>query len=314
MNPSLALIVSCSSYKEQLRAFLRHIEETQPTEKIELFLCGWEGIDYASLTTQPFFSVKECVFKRSEGLKVGLKHAVHLATADIVLFLEDHTRLLGNWTDSLPVLFSDPAIGAVGWTVEPYNKSNSASWAAYFVEYGLWGPGQQAGVTQQLIPGHNTAYRRNALLELEPNLYFYLLAEMFLQQHLLEKNYKLYFCPDIVLQHQQYLQYSNFLVANFWYGWAFASTRHITKRWNYPHRLLFALAIGLKPFIRWKILLQRSQIPGYYPRTLLWKHWFGISAGYAIGALGESVGYIAGTGIEEIPITKYEIGYYRNPE
>lgn len=314
MKPSLALIVSCGSHKEQLHAFIRHIEATQPTQKIELFLCGWEGFEYASLVTHQFYSVQECIFKNTEGLKTGLQRAVHLATSDIVLFLEDHTRLLGNWTDRLPDLFADPSIGAVGWTVEPYNKTNSASWSAYFVEYGLWGPGLPAGVSQQLIAGHNTAYRKSVLLDLEPNLYFYLLAEMFLQQHMVKNNLKLYLCPDIVLQHQQYLQYSNYLIANFWYGWAFAATRYKTKQWNYLRRCVFAAAITLKPFIRWKILLERVRKPGYYPKAMVWKYWIGITAGYIVGAAGEFFGYIVGTGMEEIPITKYEIGFYRNPE
>lgn len=309
-SPTISLIISCSTVERQARACLDAIRSTQPIGAVELFLVCWEGVDYSRFAGG-FHSVTTVHFPRSSSLNVARSRAVRMATADIVVVTEDHARFDGAWVEQLPVLFAQHAADGVGWTVLPVDRTSYGSWCGYFVEYAVWGPGIPEGPLD-MLPGHNCAYRRSALMEHPDLIEHWLQAEYFYHRHLRRQGRTLYFTTRFTVYHGQFHSLKNFAAGDFWYGWGFGYTRLLTEHWGPGRRLLYALAIPLKVPMRWWILLRmpldrRELSPGFILR-----HAAGITLGYAAGAAGEFCAYLFGPGKAHTRLTRYEVGFDRS--
>jgi hypothetical protein len=311
-QPEISLIVSCSVIPTQVKTFLDRIVETQPVSKIELLLVVWNGCDYLPLVTAPFGAKYQVNFDPQTGLNEARAKAVGMATTDIVVFLEDHTRVEGPWVDELIRLFSQGEYAAIGWTTKPGNMASKVSWAGYLVEYGYWGPGVEQGQKKDILPGHNCAYTRETLLHQHEQLPFLLLSEAILHWRLLREGKKLFFTTDVTLFHYQFLSLSKFLKANFWYGWSFANTRQKVNGWGILRRGFYALAILLKPLVRWKVLLSTPRDKTFFPAGIVWKCSLNITLVYFIASIGEAMGHIFGAWKSPVFLTRYEVGFDRS--
>jgi hypothetical protein len=310
-EPQISLVLSCSSVTAQVRSMLEHVVETQPAGRIELILVAWEGLDYEALA-KGFHSVRTLHFHRDTGLNTALTRAIVEATAPIVVFLEDHVRVRGDWVPGLVRIFTEQKCAAVGWTTLPGDLDSNVSWAGYLAEYGLWGPGVREGQARDHLPGHNTAYDRATLLEYHHVLDNLMRAESLLHWRLLEDGRKLYFTTDFVLRHRQFRLARNLYIANFWYGWNFGDARQIARNWGPVQRAIYAGAIILKPWVRWKTLLRTPRTGPEYPRGVLARTWPMISLAFAAGAIGEAFGYVFGAWRAPARLTEYELGYDRS--
>lgn len=308
-KPSISLILACSSIERQVRSAIKYIQQTQAVANVELFLVSWEGYDFSSFA-KGFFSVTTVTFPRTSGLKKGTAEAVRLATADLVVFLEDHTRIEGNWVDRLPQIHREKDADVVGWTVMPFDRTSEASWSGYLVEYGRWGPGVKEGY-YAMVPGHNTSYRRRSLTEFASQLEYYLVSETLFQSRLVRSGKKLYLTTEFTLSHAQFLSASKFYRADFWYGWAYADTRQKTNSWGYGKRMMFAFIIPLKVLIRWGDLLRTPRDPAFFPRWVVLRNTIGITIGFLTGVVGEVCGYLFGGGKSQLKLTEFEIGFDR---
>jgi hypothetical protein len=305
-TPSLSLILSCSSIERQVRSAIEFMQQTQPVGKVELFIVCWEGNDFSSLA-KGFFSVTNVTFAKTSGLKAGIVRAIRHATADTVVLLEDHTRLEGNWVERLPQIHKEKGADVVGWTMMPFDRTSGASWSGYFVQYGLWGPGVKEGYCT-MLSGHNTSYRRQALVEFDSQLEHYLASETLFQRKLVRQGKKLYMTTEFRLSHAQFLSASISYRAEFWYGWAYADTRRKTNSLGYVRRLLYAFVIPLKVLIRWAHLVRTPRDHAFFPRWVVLRNAPGITIELSASAIGEMCGYLFGTGKSHLKLTEVEVG------
>lgn len=310
-DPLISLVLSCSSVPAQVRSMLDHVADTQPADRIELLLVAWDGLDYAPLA-RGFHSVRMVNFPRTDGLNQALSAALLRTTAPVVVFLEDHVRVSGDWVRGLVRIFAEQKCAAVGWTTLPGDLVSTVSWAGYLAEYGLWGPGVPQGISADHLPGHNTAYDRVTLLEYHHDLDNLMRAESLLHWRFLEEGRKLYFTTEFVLRHTQFRLARNLYIANFWYGWNFGDARQTARRFGPLRRAFYAAAIFLKPALRWKTLLKVPRRGPDYPRGVLLKTWPMISLAFVSGAAGEALGYIFGAWRAPVRLTEYEVGYDRS--
>lgn len=308
-KPAISLILSCSVAERQVRACIEAIQESQPVSTVELFLVHWDGLDYTPLA-KGFFSVATVTFPRTSSLNVARTVAARRATADIVVVMEDHTHITGEWVVRLPVIFAAHNADAVGWTIVPMDRSSHVSWVGYLVEYGIWGPGATDGL-QEMLPGHNCAYRRSALFRDESLVEDFLQAENFLHTRIREQGGGAYFTTEFTLAHSQFHSFWKFIAGDFLYGWGYAATRTKINNLGPWKRLFYLLAIPLKVPVRWLILLRAPRDPEFFPRGVLWKHSVGITLGYLAGCCGEIFGYLFGAGQCRRRLTLYEIGFDR---
>jgi hypothetical protein len=309
-NASVSVVLACSNIKSQVRGALEFLKKTQPVQCVELFLVTWEGWDFSDLASG-FASVTTVSFPTTSGLKEGTARAVRMATTDVVVFLEDHTRLHGNWVQRLPEIHREKGADVVGWTVMPFDRTSEASWCGYLVEYGLWGAGVNEGYSA-MVPGHNTSYLRTALLEYDSQLEQYLVSETLFQHRLTSRGKKLYLTIEFSLIHAQFLSFWKFIIADFWYGWAYAGTRQRVNSWGYGMRLMYACVIPGKLIVRWVNLARAHRDPAVFPRSVVTRNIPGITLGFLSGVLGEICGYIFGTRGSQVRLTEYEVGFDRN--
>lgn len=309
-EPVISLILSCSSVPEQVRMALDHLTATQSVADVELFLVAWEGLDYRPLA-RGFRSVTAVPFPATIGLNEARVWAIRQATAPIVVMLEDHVQVHGPWVAELPGVFETERCAAVGWTTLPGDLASMTSWAGFLAEYGLWGPGAPEGAGWRHLPGHNTAYDRATLAAYDGELASLLRAESLFHWRLAQDGRRLYFTHRFLLRHTQFRHRRHLFLANFWYGWNFGDARTQSYRWGLPRRLLYAASILLKPVVRWRQLLSMHHDPKSYPPRLLRRTWATISVAFAVGAVGEAMGYLFGAGRAPARLSYYELGFDR---
>lgn len=290
--PSITLIVSCSIFPEQFAAFMASVEESTAVETVELVMVARQGCDYRSAVSDRFWSVRQVYIGTDESLNDARARATLLAQGDIIIYSEDHAHLRGPWVELLPELYADDAISAIGWTIQPGNIRTVASWSGFLVEYGWWGPGVTSAAALSHLPGHNCSYRRTRLVQLGADLSSYLLAEGILHWHFIKQGNKLFFTTEIQSIHYEPYTLRELWLADFWYGWNFASVRQKFGQWGYGRRLLFAAAIWLKPLIRWIEIAKTPREDAFFPKFILWRCALPITVTFFAATLGECLGHL----------------------
>jgi hypothetical protein len=309
VEPVLSLIVSCSRIRRQVKQFIDQISATQSVSRFELFLLTWDGHDYLSLVTAPFHSKHQIEFNPRIGINQIRAKAVAMATGRIVVFLEDHVRVEGDLAEVLIPHLDSEKYCAVGWTVKPGNATSKVSWAGYLVEYSCWGPALKSGEIEH-VPGHNCAYKRDALVSLGSELPSLLRAESIIHWKLRKEGKRIFFTSEIVLFHNQFHSLAKFLISDFWYAWNFADTRQKAFYWKLPRRWLYAFAFPLIPFVRWKRLVSIAN-DRFLPRRILWKCFPLITLSFIFSSLGEAMGYLFGAHHAPVKLSYMELAFDR---
>jgi hypothetical protein len=143
------------------------------------------------------------------------------------------------------------------------------------------------------LPGHNSSYKRQILLDYGAMLEDVLEAESVLHWDLGAKGYQLYLEPAAKVSHINFERFSSWISAQFCSGRLFAVTR--AKRWSFLRRLAYVGGTPLIPMVRlWRILRQRGQSENQHlllPSTLP-----ALIFGLAANAAGEMTGLVLGAG------------------
>jgi len=218
---------------------------------------------------------------------VGLRQA----DAPIVAFVEEHSYPDPEWAEALIKAHRQPW-AAVGPVMRNANPEKLTSWADFFISYGRWVDPTPAGPIDHL-PGHNSSYKRQILLDYGAMLEGMLEAESVLHWDLGAKHYQLYLEPAAKTSHLNFERLSSWVSAQFHSGRLFAMTR--AKRWSLLRRFFYIGGTPLIPIVRlWRILRQLRQsknqhhlLPWILPALI-----FGLAA----NAAGEMTGHLLGAG------------------
>jgi hypothetical protein len=221
----------------------------------------------------------------------ALAAGVRAASAPVVAFSEDHVFPDPLWAEAL-IESHKNGWAAVGPVIYSANPESPVGWADILIGYSPWLYPNSGGEMNH-IPGHNSSYKRNILLEYGPGLGGFLEAESVLHWDLVSKGHRLYLEPAAKIYHLNFDFVSTFLSVNRMMGRMFASSR--CQSWPKAKRILFAFGSLLIPFVRFyritreysgSIGLLKSK-PQVYPILF---------AGLFVSALGEMAGYISGPG------------------
>ncbi|MEW6144033.1 MAG: glycosyltransferase [Thermodesulfobacteriota bacterium] len=221
----------------------------------------------------------------------ALAAGVRAASALVVAFSEDHVFPDPFWAEAL-IGSHKKGWAAVGPVIYIANPESPIAWADILMGYSPW-MYPNAGGEMNHIPGHNSSYKRDILLEYGPELDRFLESESVLHWDLVSKGHKLYLEPAAKIYHLNFDFFSTFLSVNLQMGRMFAATR--CQTWPKAKRILFALGSLLIPFVRFyriarnysgSLGLLKSK-PQVYPILF---------AGLFVSALGEMAGYISGPG------------------
>ena len=228
---------------------------------------------------------------------------VRAATGPVVFVGETHTYPEEGWAEAL----IDEHAGDWAAVVPGFgnaNPSGALSWAAFLSDYGAWLASLERRELS-LIPTYNTAYKRSALLELEPRLDVLLSTGDELIVELRAAGRRFVFQPSARIDHANVARRGAWLLERYLGGLLTANSR--MARWSRGRRLLYAAGSPLIPVVVLARIAggvsaarQAHGIPlAVYPALLL---------GAVIGAAGELVGYLGGPVTwADRRMTEYEI-------
>jgi hypothetical protein len=182
----------------------------------------------------------------------------------------------------------------VGAAVCNANPSSGISWATLFLEFGAWVPPAVPG-ERDLLPSHQTAYRRSSLLEFGDALDEYLEAETTLHSALRAQGRRLYFEPAARTDHTNVSRFPDLIAIQFHNYRMFAANRAVHGRWSTGRRVVYVAGAPLIPLVRLYRILRELRRCGLLaargPRCFL-----PLLVGTIAGAAGEMVGYSFGSG------------------
>ena len=310
--PALSVIVATPDCYETIRTTVKCLRAQNVSEQLELIIVAPSATTLnlveADLKVFHSYHVVEAGPLRSVGAAnaLGVRHA----SARIVALTEDHSFPQPGWAQALITTHRQPW-SAVGPVVRNANPRNQISRADMLIGYGPWLDPSPAGFVEYL-PGHNSSYKRDVLLEYGAGLERMMEEETVLHWDLRSKGHKLYLEPAAKLAHTNFENPSQFVAVHFYGGRAFATSRARDGHWAWPRRLLFACGSPLIPLVRLCRILRSVSRPGrpwssalpVLPQLLL---------GLTVDGAGQMLGYLFGSN-PETTAKLMKLEFHRNRE
>lgn len=303
-HPAISVILATDKY-ETIRPVVDCLRRQTVKAQIELVILGpgQETLELDLPELEGFANVQTIAIGPIDGFARPRAVGIRAASAPIIVIGETHSYPHPGWAEALIEAHKQP------WAVvvPGFGNANSdglLSWAAFLRDYGYWLAGLPAGETY-LMPTHNTAYKREVLLELNGGLERALSHGDQLNQHLRAHGHRLYFEPAARIDHLNVSRLVAWLDERFLFGQLLATQR--VKRWSWQRRLLYLGASPLIPAVivsrALRGLRQARQQTHLPPGTIV-----GLLLGALVSTVGEVVGYTCGAGrAAGQKMTEYEL-------
>jgi hypothetical protein len=204
--------------------------------------------------------------------------------------VEDHCFPTPGWASALVNAHREPWAG-VGPAILNANPKSVVSWVNLAIEYGPWLHPVTRGPVHH-IPGHNSSYKRERLLEYGDGLEQIFEAESILHWDLQRRGYQVAMEPGARSRHQNFAKFWPSIGLRFHGGRQFAANR--AETWSIAKRVAYAAGSAILPYLR------TARTIGHMRRAA--PHRMGLSFGATLfvllsfDALGEAVGYATGRG------------------
>ena len=308
MTPELSVILVTPDRFETIRRTVSWLNVQALRHRLELVIIAPSleelELDENELGGFHGFRVVEVGTVRS--VAAGHAAGVREASAPVVVFAEDHSYPQPGWAEALIAAHREPW-AAVGPVVANANPRSVVSWADFLPGYGPWLDPTPGGAVDYL-PGHNSSYKRDLLLELGSDLEPMLNAESVLHWELQGRGHRLYLEPRAKTRHFNFSRLSSYLSATFLHARTFASERARGGRWRPLRRVAYAGAWPLIPLVRLRRVfrdVRRARKHGAFPRALP-AVLPAVLLGLTVSALGEATGYLLGPGEAPEKVGAYE--------
>ena len=253
-------------------------------------------------------SAKSFVIELPEFARVSIVHvdsldplsaaraaAIRAATAPFVFVGETHSLPRPGWA-AATIAAHERGAAVVMPAICNGNPSDAVSWACLIIDYGRWlAPGARREIDQ--VPGYNTSYRRETLLELGPRLDELLDQGSGLAIELKRRGASVYFEPDAQVDHLNISRRLHWVRDSFLVGRVLATMR--ISRWSSFRRIIYFGGAPLIPLVMlWRLpgIWPRRSEQIRPPRTTL----AAFIAVSIIMALGEMSGYASPASIAEL--------------
>jgi hypothetical protein len=302
-SPALSFVLATDAYEtiepvvSVLRAQTVHSEleivvVTTDPERVRAYVGLLD--DFAAVHVVEIASLAPLSSARAAGVRA--------ATAPIVYVGETHVFPEPGWAKALIEAHAGPW-GAVVPGFGNANPVGALSWAAFLADYGAWLSVLPACEVTS-APTYNTAYKRAALLELEP-LETMLTTGEGLIAGLRASGQRFAFEPAARVSHANVARPWHWVVERYLSGLLVAHSR--MQDWSWGRRLAYAAASPLIPIV---CLARVRHGVAAVRRTgaVSFDTYPALVAGAFISAAGELVGYLGGS-VErgERRMTEYEI-------
>ncbi len=250
---------------------------------LELVLVGISGQVPAPPEHESDFWAVRRVSTEGMSLASARTAGVRTATAPYVAIAETHSFPQTGWARGMVARLREGWAG-VGPRIEPANPARRAVALTLF-DYGRWMGGPQGAWPD--IPGHNSAYRRDALLAALERHPDGMESESVLQQAMRTAGGRLYLDLGICVRH---LNVEHYLpAAREWVAFSRVYACHRAADWGLGRRTLFAAGSPLLPLIRLPRFVAAARRSGYLRGLLSGADMLAVTL--VTSALGELLGY-----------------------
>lgn len=292
-TPVLSVIFITTYDYASLRRVVSHIRRQSISDRMEIVIVGVSRdrlkVDERELSAFAGHQIIEIgEFARTSMARAA---GIRAARAPVIVLAEDHCFPAPGWAEALVARQSENW-SAVGPVFHNANPHTAVSWMNFLLEYGEWGAPIEGGEPRHL-PGHNSSYKRDALLAFGDELIDRLDSESSMQWEMVRRGHRLYLEARAQTHHLNPSRLDFSLVLRYQAGRLFAGGRR--RDWGWGRRLAYAAAWPLIAMVRMKRAL------GFYDRIgsggpSLMRLVPLLMLGVVIDAFGEFVGYLCGPG------------------
>lgn len=301
--PALTVVLPTWDTFDALRTTVEHLAAQTVAGFIELIICAPEAerLKVDAEAVRAFHSVR--VLEAGPLKETGpiRARAVREASANVVAFAEDHCFPYPDWAAALLAAHAEP-YAAVGPAVYNANPESHISRADLLIEYGRWlAPGRRREV--EMLPGHNSSYKREVLVQYGQELDSLMEAETVLFWDLRRRGYTLLFEPAARVKHTNFNRLRPYLTVKWHLGRTFGGKR--AEPWSVVRRAAYALASPAIPVIRLSHVV-RAAIANRVPLRQLVLMLPAMLTGLAVDCVAQATGAVFGAGGSTARLTAYE--------
>lgn len=233
--------------------------------------------------------------------------AVKLARGAYVASLEEHCIALPGWIEAQLKRIAGGEWAGIGGEVHSLNPGQGISDLLVFMHYPLaWRAPAQFGISPGL-PGHNSSYKRSALLQFGDDLPDLLQNETLLIWKLKERNEVLGIDPAMKFQHQNETSVMELAPGYYHMHRNFGVARAKLFHWTGWQRGLRLLSLPLLPLVRFMRYLLRASRENPAELEIVVRHALSIIMLQSITAIGLGVGYLFGPGDSGLKFCETEL-------
>jgi hypothetical protein len=268
MEPKITVSIMIADGREHIGRCLASVLAQDGIEEAEVLLLDLSHNKYPPLPGSDHPSVR--LVKIDEEMTDGKLRAYSAINArgEIIAYLEDHATVIPGW---LKALGRDFALGyaAVGGVPGDLNPGAGISDAVAMMNFLPWRRVNQP-TEFNLLPGHDSAYRREVLLAFGDELPALLSSEVLLCWQIRARGHKMLVDPAAQFMHMNEEELGMIIEGYYYWNLLFGESRAHIYHWSLIRRIAQALAIPLVPFVRlFKILViliknDHSSLPVFF--------------------------------------------------
>lgn len=303
-EPALSIILATPDCYETIRKTIRHLRTQTVKHLLEIIIVAPSASSLHPDESElgGFFGVKIVEASSMDSIGSANTKGIRQATAPIVALAEDHAFPAPGWAEALIAAHQGPWAAVGPMILNPNDPKNVIAWADVLIGFGEYLAPRESGVVERL-PGNNSSYKRDLLLDYGPQLETMMETETLLQKDLRQKGHQLYLESGAQVSHLNFERMRSFISIKYLSGRIFGAAR--AQGWSLLYRLFYACGTPLIPLVRyrryqkhWKSLRKHQKLPwGTIPMA-----WCGL----LISATGEMVGCCFGAGQTVAKRAKFE--------
>lgn len=302
----LTIVLVAGTGPSNIVRTMQHLRAQTARRRMEVLIVAdsSDGIDLATLAGDAFAACRVVevgpIHERGAAAAAGML----AATSPIVGLIEDHSFPEPEWAEAMLRAHAGTWTG-VGPVVYNANPESVGSWVNYVLSYGGFAPPLPAG-ERDLLPWHNSSYKRAALAPFADRLGQMLEWEGSLQAELRARGHSLYLEPAARTHHSNVSRAWSTVGLNTQRGRIMGAQRAAREGWPLWRRALQAAVFPLFPLLQLRHVLpemRRMPVPpAMHTRVLL-----GVVATLGVLAAAEAWGLLAGEGDAVARIEDYEL-------
>ncbi|MCS6800671.1 MAG: hypothetical protein RMM58_09965 [Chloroflexota bacterium] len=292
-TPLVSVILAVDRQRERGARALASVLAQPRIDECEVLLFDFGRDRHPPLPGSDHPAVVAVPLRRGWPLGAFRAYAVSLAAAPIVAFLEEHARAGEGWLDALQHKFPPfaVALGSFPDCASPPTEKSEFMHLTSFASLRL----PSAPSLVPLLPGHNTAFRREALVALEPRLPHLLADEALLHRALRDRGGGLFAEPSFRWSHLSDNRYAARIRAL----WCLNRSAGDAFRKSFPlsplRRALWLGRLPLQPFVR-TVRLLIAVWPSSRQRMIVLRRLPIVLCSNCLNAMAQFIGYCFGAG------------------